>query len=60
MINTNRICIWIGKPILTKMLLASTNIDYYTLLVLNRVLYIEYLALAIVPSWVEFPVKANM
>ena len=27
------------------------NIDEYTLLVLDRALYIDYIALAIVPSW---------
>ena len=40
-----------------KITLILTNIDYYNLfdklLVINRTLYIDYIALAIVPSWGE-------
>ena len=39
----------LGVPIHIKMSFILINIDYYTLWVLNRVLYINYIALAIDP-----------
>ena len=37
----------LGLPIHVEMSLILNNIDYYTILVLNRVLYIAYIVLAI-------------
>ena len=43
----------ISSFILIDMLVMAMNFDWYTLLVLNRALYTNYIALAIVPSWAD-------
>ena len=41
----------LGLPIHMKMLLIFIEIGYYTVLILNRALQSNYIALAIGPSW---------
>ena len=42
----------LGIPIHMRIWFIFINIDCYTLLVLNSALYINYIALAVVPYWV--------
>ena len=42
-----------GAPTYIEMLSKSMNTGHCTILVSNRVLYIDYIGLAIVPSWGE-------